>query len=88
MEWDDNIGVFHSRLDKVIVGGFDKFLVHLQDFLESAISLCSVSLDPTAKPYIVRAVYEYFEVHHVAESTLVESMDTFEEYYGCRINGR
>ena len=86
MEGYNDISVFHSWPNKVIVGRLDKSVVLLQDIDDRASSFTDISFNSAAKSDIIRCEYKYFEVHEVAKSLLDDSMNTFKDNNGRRIN--
>ena len=44
-ERDNQVGVFHSWLDEVVVGGFDEAIVLGENIDDSASTLCNISLN-------------------------------------------
>lgn len=86
MEGYDDISVFHSWPNKVIVGRLDKSVVLLQDIDDRASSFADISFNSAAKSDIIRCEYKYFEIHEVAESLFDDCMDAFKDDNWCCIN--
>ena len=62
-KWDNNVGVFHGRLDKFIVAAFDEPVVLSEHILNGPSPISDVSLDSPRQSNVIVGKHENLQVH-------------------------
>jgi len=81
-EWHNNVGVFHSRLNKVIVSRLHKLAVLGKHVNDSPAPVCDIALYTSGETDVVWSENENFQVHFFSEPLLKNCMNSFKHYYG------
>ena len=65
--------------DEVDIGLAHESVVRFEDSLDVSASLDDISCDSAKKSYVSISVYEYFQVHHISNSFIIQRVYSFEK---------
>src|SRR5574344_112861 len=82
----NQIGKLLRRFDKLLMHRFQYLLITTQYILHRTATLHHVSADIADQPYIIVGIHEYLQIHHIAQTFVMQRHDTLNDDYLFRLH--